>query len=176
MLCRVFIATSLDGFIARPNGDLDWLPQALEGETEDFGYQAFMAEVDGIILGRNTYELVKTFEPWPYGNRPVVVLSHQGLVVPPEVSTKVTGMAASPAEVVEYMAQRGVTSLYIDGGQTIQQFLAAGLVQELIISRIPILLGEGIPLFGPLPDDIRLQHQQTRTYPQGLVQSHYRVG
>ncbi len=177
MICRVFIATSLDGFIARPNGDLDWLPQAPSDvhNPEDYGYQAFMAAVDGVVLGRNSYDLVKTFTPWPYGTRPVVVLSHHQLP-PLGDSLPLTVMAATPDEVIDFMANQGCRNLYIDGGQTIHQFLAAGLVQELILTRIPILLGQGIPLFGPLTQDIHWQHLHTFTYSNGLVQSHYRVG
>ncbi|AFY60965.1 dihydrofolate reductase family protein [Synechococcus sp. PCC 6312] len=178
LICRVFIATSLDGFIARSNGALDWLPQTPEDSPDftDYGYQAFMDSVDGVVLGRNTYELVKSFQPWPYGNRPVVVLSHHSCNVPAALRTTVTVMAAVPEQVVDYLSNQGIRSVYIDGGQTIQQFLRAGLIQDLIISRIPILLGEGIPLFGALTTDIPLVHQYTRSYDNGLVQSHYQVG
>lgn len=178
MRIQVFIATSLDGFIARLDGSLDWLPQA-EAETElteDYGYQAFIESIAGVVIGRNTYEQVKDFSPWPYGSLPVVVLSHRPLELSEGLANTVTLMAETPGQVVEHLRRQGLTNIYIDGGKVIQQFLAAGLVTDLILSRIPILLGQGIPLFGPLPEDIVLAHVKTQSYATGLVQSHYRIG
>lgn len=172
MRASVFIATSLDGFIARPNGALDWLP-ADGGEPH--GYTEFMATVDALVIGRKTFETVLTFDAWPYGTKPVVVLSSNpaALAAPPGAVCDM--MAATPEEVVARLAQRGMTHLYIDGGVTIQRFLEAGLIQRVIITRVPVLLGAGIPLFGPLSRDIRLEHVATRSYPSGLVQSEYVV-
>jgi dihydrofolate reductase len=170
MKLSVFIATSLDGFIARPNGDLDWLP---EGGGEPHGYDEFMATVDALVIGRKTFETVLAFETWPYGTRPVVVLSRTllELTVPDGAVCEV--MAGDPREIVTRLSQRGMKHLYIDGGVTIQGFLEAGLVQRMIITRIPVLLGSGIPLFGSLPHDIRLEHVATRSYASGMVQSEY---
>ena len=167
----VFIATSLDGFIARPDGALDWLPV----DCEPHGYDEFMATVDAIVIGRKTFETVLTFDAWPYGKKQVVVLTStpSALVVPDGAVCDV--MAGSPQEVVARLAERGMKHLYIDGGVTIQGFLGAGLIQRLIITRIPVLLGGGIPLFGSLSRDIRLEHVATRTYPSGLVQSEYLI-
>jgi len=172
----VYIATSVDGFIARPDGGIDWLhstPSPSEGE--DYGYRAFMDTVDVLVMGRNTYELVRTFGEWPYGDKPVVVLTSRGVDIPESIRETVESMSDSPEDVVRRLAARGANHLYIDGGKTIQGFIAAGLIQRLIITKIPILIGTGIPLFGPLPADVKLRHIETRQYPSGLVQSEYEV-
>jgi dihydrofolate reductase len=170
MRASVFIATSLDGFIARQDGALDWLP-ADGGEPH--GYDEFIATVDAIVIGRKTFETVLTFDAWPYGTKPVVVLSTRpsGLKAPDGAVCDM--MTGTPHEIVARLSARGMKHLYVDGGVTIQRFLEAGLIQRLIITRIPVLLGSGIPLFGPLPHDVRLEHVATRAYPSGLVQSEY---
>jgi len=165
----VFIGTSLDGFIARANGDLDWLPP---GGGEEHGYDAFMATVDALVIGRKTYETVLTFDTWPYGEKPVYVLSTRALA-PALPGAVVERLSGAPAEIVAQLAARGVGHVYVDGGITIQGFLQAGLIQRLIITRIPVLLGAGIPLFGALHQDIHLTHVGTRQYASGLVQSEY---
>jgi dihydrofolate reductase len=175
MKATVFIATSLDGFIARPNGDIDWLGEPSEG-GEDYGYKKFMDTVNVLVMGRNTFEKVLTFGgSWPYGTKPVVVLSSRALDIPKRIPTSVEAMSCSPAELVERLSARGAKHLYIDGGRTIQRFLDSGLIQRLIITRIPVLIGSGIPLFGPLERDIKLQHIETRAFPGGLEQSEYEV-
>jgi dihydrofolate reductase len=171
MNASVFIATSLDGFIARVNGDLDWLPA---GGGEPHGYDEFMATVDALVIGRKTFETVLTFDTWPYGEKPVFVLSTRTLA-PAPVGAVVESMSGPPADIVAQLAARGIRHVYVDGGITIQRFLQAGLIQRLIITRIPVLLGAGIPLFGPLPRDIVLRHVGTRQYASGLVQSEYVV-
>ena len=171
MEASVFIATSLDGFIARPNDDLDWLPA---GGGEEHGYEAFMSTVDALVVGRRTYEKVLTFDTWPYGQKPVVVLSTRALAPAPPQAV-VERMSGSPAEIVSQLAARGMQHIYVDGGITIQRFLQAGLIHRLIITRIPVLLGAGIPLFGPLQRDIVLQPVWTKQYASGLVQSEYVV-
>jgi dihydrofolate reductase len=171
MAVSVFVGTSLDGFIARANGDLDWLPA---GGGEPHGYDEFVASVDAIVIGRNTFEKVLTFGAWPYGEKRVVVLSHHPLDLS-AAGGVVEQMAGSPADVVSQLAAKGARHLYVDGGITIQEFLRAGLVQRLVITRVPVLIGEGIPLFGPLARDIRLRHVATRHFPSGLVQSEYDV-
>lgn len=174
--CSVFIATSLDGFIARKDGAIDWLVgDELEASGEDYGYKAFFDSVDALVMGRNTYELALTFPEWPYTDKRVVVLSSSTPPIPERLSTSVSHLAGTPTEVVQRLSADNARHLYIDGGKTIQGFLAAGLIDEMIITRIPILIGEGIPLFGPLVQDIHLEHIQTRAYGNGLVQSHYRV-
>lgn len=172
MRVTVFIGTSLDGFIARPNGDLDWLP-ADGGEPH--GYNELLASVDAIVIGRKTFEKVLTLGPWPYGDKRVVVLSSRPVDLSAASGGVVEQMAGPPAEIVSQLASGGARHLYVDGGITIQRFLRAGLIQRLIITRVPVLIGEGVPLFGTLPRDIRLRHVATRHYPSGLVSSEYHV-
>ena len=171
MKASVFIATSVDGFIARANGDLDWLPA---GGGEEHGYETFIATVDALVIGRKTYETVLSFDTWPYGVKPVYVLS-TGALAPAPLGAAVERLSGAPAEIVAQLSARGIGHAYIDGGITIQGFLQAGLIQWLIITRIPVLLGAGIPLFGPLDRDIKLRHVGTRQYASGLVQSEYVV-
>jgi dihydrofolate reductase len=172
----VFIATSLDGFIARSNGDLDWLTGAQSASSEqDYGYQEFMDTVDTIVVGRKTFELVLTFDSWPYSGKKVVVLSSKPSAVPPHLVDDVEWVSLPPKRLVEQLAAQGSTHLYADGGKTIQGFLRAGLIDELTITRVPILIGTGVPLFGPLDHDVRLTHIATRQFENGFVQSKYRV-
>lgn len=171
MKASVFIATSIDGFIARENGALDWLP-ADGGEPH--GYVEFMATVDALVMGRKTFETVLTFDAWPF-DKPVIVLTSRPseLAAPPGKSCEM--MAGTPREIVGRLAKRGMKHLYVDGGDTIRRFLEAGLIQRMTITRIPVLLGSGIPLFGPLARDIRLEHVATRAFPSGMVQSEYLI-
>src|SRR3712207_1151466 len=172
----VFIGTSLDGFIARANGDLDWLTSAESAPTEqDYGYQDFMDTVDTIVMGRNTFELTLTFDPWPYSGKKVVVLSSRPSAIPPHRADGVEWLSLTPQRLVERLAAQGAAHLYVDGGKTIQGFLSAGLINELIITRVPILIGTGVPLFGPLDHDIRLNTIATRQFENGFVQSRYRI-
>ncbi len=172
MAASVFIGTSVDGFIARVNGDLDFLPA---GGGEPHGYDEFMASVDALVIGRNTFETVLAYPEWPYGKKRVVVLSSKPLDFSGVREGRVEQMSGAPAEIVSKLAARGVKHIYVDGGITIQAFLRAGLIQRLIITRVPVLIGEGIPLFGALPADVRLKHVATRHYPSGLVQTEYQV-
>lgn len=168
----VFIATSLDGFIARPDGSLDWL-LSRAGEGEDHGYDAFIAGVQAIVMGRGTFETVKAFDPWPYA-LPVTVLSRQP--PPQDLPKGVRFSANAPAEIMAELGAAGVSRAYIDGGQVVQDFLRLGLIDKIIITRVPVLIGNGRPLFGALPADVPLTHLETRSFPSGLVQSCYRVG
>ncbi len=172
MTVSVFVGVSVDGFMARPNGDLDWLPP--DG-GEPHGYDEFMASVDALVIGRNTFEKVLTFDAWPYGDKRVVVLSSRPVDLSVARGAVVEHRAGVPAEIVAQLAASGAGHLYVDGGITIQRFLRAGLVDRLVITRVPVLIGDGIPLFGALPGDIRLSHVATRSYPSGLVQSEYRL-
>jgi len=172
----VYIATSLDGFIARENGDLDWLMSAGGGgEGEDYGYKAFIDTVDVIVMGRNTYEKVLTFGDWPYGTKRLVIMSSSSPAIPEKIASSVEVTSSPPGELVARLDGQGVKHIYVDGGKTIQGFLRAGLISRLIITKIPVLIGRGIPLFGPLEVDIKLRHIQTRGYPSGFVQSEYEV-
>jgi dihydrofolate reductase len=172
MMVSVFVGTSLDGFIARPNDDLDFLPP---GGGEPHGYDEFMASVDAIVIGRKTFEKVLTLGPWPYADKRVVVLSSRPVDLSAASGGVVEQMAGPPAQIVSRLAASGAKHVYVDGGITIQGFLRAGLIQRLIITRVPVLIGNGIPLFGALPHDVRLRHVATRHYPSGLVSSEYHV-
>jgi dihydrofolate reductase len=172
MRVSVFIGTSVDGFIARPNGDFDFLPV---GGGEPHGYAEFMASVDVLVIGRKTFKTVLTLAVWPYGEKRVVVLSSRPLDLSAARGGVVEQMAGPPAEIVSKLAASGARHLYVDGGITIQRFLRDGLIQRLIITRVPVLIGDGIPLFGTLPRDVRLRHVATQHYPSGLVKSEYDV-
>ena len=172
MRVSVFVGTSVDGFIARRDGALDFLPA---GGGQPHGYDEFMATVDALVIGRNTFETVLAFPSWPYGEKRVVVLSSRAIDFSGALGGVVEQMAGAPAEIVAKLAARGVRHIYVDGGITIQGFLRAGLVQRLTITRVPVLIGEGIPLFGSLPRDIRLRHVATQAYASGLVKSEYEV-
>lgn len=175
--CSVFIATSLDGFISRSDGSIDWLNEAsaLVPEGEDTGYGEFMSSVDALVIGRNTFEQVLSFGEWPYGSTPVIVLSRQLKSLPNDVQDTVSLTADDPEKLVQRLSAQGLNHLYIDGGLTIQSFLAEGLIDEITITIIPILLGEGKPLFGPLPEDVKLEHISSQAFEFGFVQSKYHV-
>ena len=171
-MISVFVVTSVDGFIARPNGELDFLPP---GGGEPHGYDEFIASVDALVIGRNTFETVLAFPAWPYGDKRVVVLTSRPLDLSAVRGGKVEQMSGPPSDIVAQLAATGAHHLYIDGGITVQRFLRAGLVQRLVITRVPVLIGDGIPLFGALPRDVRLHHVATQHYPSGLLKSEYDV-
>jgi dihydrofolate reductase len=168
----VFIGVSVDGFIARPNGDLDFLPA---GGGEPHGYNEFMSDIDTLVIGRKTFETVLAFPEWPYGKKRVVVLSGRPIDFSSVRGGRVEQMAGDPAEIAAKLASSGTRKVYVDGGVTVQRFLRAGLIQSLTITRVPVLIGQGIPLFGTLPADIHLRHVATQAYPSGLVKSEYQV-
>ena len=171
MKASVFVGTSLDGFIARGNGAFDFLPA---GGGEPHGYEEFIATVDALVMGRNTYDVVLGMgDEWAYHTKkPVFVLSSRPIPQgPPGIA--VERMEGPPAEIVAQLAARGIGHIYVDGGITIQRFLRAGLIDRLIVTRVPVLIGSGIPLFGPLERDVPLTHVSTRALASGLVQSEY---
>jgi dihydrofolate reductase len=188
----VYIATSLDGFIAREDGTLDWLEGSSGGEedagddvdasgsgagAEDYGFSEFLSSVDALVMGRGTYEFVAALDMWGYGELRVVVLSTTLSAgdVAPHLEGKVEFLAMEPVDLVAKLGSEGVGHIYVDGGVTIQRFLRAGLIDELIISRMPVLLGSGIPLFGELSADVQLKHVETTSFESGMVQSRYAV-
>jgi dihydrofolate reductase len=173
MLATVFVGMSVDGFIARPDGGIDWLPQV----EEEHGYTELMATVDAVVIGRATYETVLGFGgTWPYGRTPVVVLSTRTLDLSSHRGYPVEQMSGEPRDIVARLEARGMKHIYVDGGVTVQRFLRAGMIQRLIVTRVPVLIGQGIPLFGPLDADVPLRHVRTRDFPSGLVQSEYLIG
>lgn len=172
MKMSVFVGTSLDGFIARRNGQYDFLP---EGGGEPHGYDEFMASVDTLLIGRKTFETVLAFEEWPYGKKRVVVLSSQPLDLSGVRGGRVEQMSGPPAEIAAKLKASGAQHVYVDGGMTVQGFLRAGLIESIIITRVPVLIGDGIPLFGSVDHDVKLKHLETRQYASGLVRSEYKV-
>jgi dihydrofolate reductase len=172
MPVTVFVGTSVDGFLARRDGTYDFL---MVGEGLPHGFEEFMATVDALVMGRNTFEVVAPKDPWPYGpTKRVVVLSSRPLDLS-RVKAPVEQMSGEPAEIIAKLAASGAHHLYVDGGITIQRFLRAGLVDRIVVTRVPVLIGEGIPLFGSVPHDIHLKHIVTREYGAGMVQSEYEV-
>lgn len=172
---HVFIATSLDGFIARENGEIDWLLER-DRPDEDHGYDDFIRDIDAIVMGRGTFDAVRRMGDWFY-NRPVLVLS-AGLAqqkVPAELAGKVRFTSKSPQEAMAMLQAEGRRRVYVDGGRVIQSFLALGMISDMVITRVPVLLGAGRPLFGGIQRDISLAHTGTRSFPSGLVQSSYTV-
>lgn len=164
----VYIATSLDGFIAREDGSLDWL-MPFQIADEDYGYNAFFASVDALVVGRATYETVLGFEGWPYAGKRVVVMTHRPLT--PRHGERAYG--GDPAALLDALGAEGFGHVYVDGGAVIRQFLEAGLVDQLTLSIVPVLLGRGKPLFGGTPE-MRWQHVESRAYATGLTQLKYR--
>ena len=169
----VYIATSLDGFIATSDGGLDWLDEIPNPEESDFGYADFMNGIDAIVMGRRTFEKVMTFDSWPY-DRPVYVLSRGKVKVPKELEDKVKTIAGDPKELVDQLKELGHHNLNIDGGITIQGFLEEDLIDEMIVTRVPVLLGSGIPLFGKLSKRLYFSHERTEFLTEMLIKSYYK--
>ena len=167
----VYIGTSLDGFIARKNGVIDWLIK-FEGQEVNESFTEFMNKIDAIVMGRGTFETVVTFPFWPYDKK-VFVLSTTLTQIPDRLKDKAVILSMNPKEVLGFLANQGFFSIYIDGGKVIQSFLEEDYIDELIITRVPVLIGSGIPLFGYLSHDILFSHVRTKVYSNGLVQSNY---
>ncbi len=180
--CSVFIAISLDGCIARDDGSLDWL-SVVEREGEDYGYRAFVDGVDALVMGRKTYDTALGFDEWPFAGKRCIVLTHARPTSPRADEEFASG---APAALLEQLGRQGVSRVYVDGGAVIRQFLAAGLVDDLTLSVIPVILGDGIRLFGAgirlFDADPRgrapaaaLRLTSARTFESGLVQLRYDV-
>lgn len=173
MKLSIFCGVSVDGFLARLDDALDFLRA---GEQEPHGFAEFLDTVDVVVIGRRTFEVVlKLGHLMLYGGKPVVVLSSRPLGVSSVESGNVEHASGAPVEVVSRLEARGFKHGYVDGGITIQRFLAAGCINRMFITRVPVLIGTGIPLFGPVPRDIQLRHVATHSYAGGSVQSEYEV-
>lgn len=172
---HVFIATSLDGFIARKNGNIDWL-LSRDDPDEDHGYQDFIKNIDGLVMGRGSFEAVAASEPWPY-ERPVVVLSKTlaSSPVPDRLTGRVRFVDMTPKATMEMLAMEGWRRVYVDGGQIVQSFLREGLIADMVVTQVPVLIGEGRQLFGSIDSDIPLAHVMTKAFPSGLMQSLYKI-
>ncbi|MEM8768274.1 MAG: dihydrofolate reductase family protein [Pseudomonadota bacterium] len=172
MKAAVYIAASIDGYIADSDGGVEWLDCVPTPEGDDLGFFDFMAGIDALVMGRLSYETVLGFGQWFY-NRPVYVWSSREIEIPPELKDKVFPVGGTVAEVCDTLGRDGHASLYIDGGLTVQSFLAEDAVDELIITRIPMVLGGGVPLFGGLEAPLRFRHVGTEVLAGELVKSRY---
>lgn len=168
----VYIATSIDGYIARKDGNLDWLMEIPDPENSDYGFSEFMDRIDGIIIGRNTYETVIGFDQWPY-TKPVFILSNTLKEVAGDVKRKAEIVSGKLEIIIDSLRKKGFENLYIDGGRTIQSFLQQNLIDELILTRIPIILGSGIPLFVSMDREIGFNHIETEIFDNTMVKSRY---
>ena len=166
-----YIGTSLDGFIARKDGEIDWLIHFDDQEINQ-SYSEFIKDIDAIVIGRGTYEKVLTFPTWFYQQK-VFVLSSQIKQIPESLKEKVTVLSMQPKELLLHLSNKGYSKIYLDGGKVIQSFLNEDLLDELIITRVPVLIGNGISLFGWLDRDISFKHIETYIFSNGLVKSHY---
>jgi dihydrofolate reductase len=171
MITTVYIGTSLDGFIARKDGDIDWLTQFANDEAIH-AYEEFISRIDAIVIGRGTFEKVLTFPSWPYEQK-AFLLSTSIKQVPDILREKITPFSMKPKELLNYLSSNGFSRIYVDGGKVIQEFLKEDLIDELIISKVPMLIGSGIPLFDYLDTDLQFKHIQTQISSNGLVRSYY---
>jgi dihydrofolate reductase len=168
----VFIASSIDGYIATRDGGLEWLDSAAR-PGEDYGYEAFMASVDALAMGRGTYDFIAGIEPLPFGGRPLFVFTHR----PPPLRKGVTFWERSPAEALAEWEAMGLSRVYVDGGRLISAFLAEGLIDDLLLTKVPVLLGDGIPLFTSVPRCAAMRLDDVQSWPSGMVNLSYsRVG
>ena len=168
----VYIATSLDGYIATPDGGIDWLMDIPNPEGSDHGFSDFMEGIDALVMGRNTFEVVHSFGQWPY-TKPVFVLSSSLKSLPEEYSGKAELMKGTPSDIIKELNERGYGNLYIDGGKVIQSFLNEDLIDEMIITRASMLLGKGIPLFRDIKQPLKFRHKKKIVLNEHLVQDHY---
>jgi dihydrofolate reductase len=170
----VYIATSIDGYIAREDGSMDWLMKLPNPTNSDYGFSVFLNSIDGIIMGRKSFEAVLEFKEWPYSVPvPVFVLSNSLDAVPGKPPVKVEIIRGDLKKILESLTDKGFHHLYIDGGKTIQGFLKEDLIDEMIVTRIPVLLGSGIPLFGKNGLELQFEHAGTEVLNNMLVRSKY---
>lgn len=173
MKLKVFIATSMDGYIADKEGKIDWLHQIPNPDQIDMGYSEFMNQVDAIIMGRNTYETVLNFDmDWPY-TKPVYVLSNSLKEINPKAKGKAELIKGEPGTILHQLNEKGFKEIYIDGGKTIQTFLNENLIDELTLTTIPVILGDGIPLFGKSDTSNKFKCISTKLYLDSVVQSKF---
>ena len=171
---KVFIATSIDGYIADKNGKIDWLYSIPNPENDDMGYTEFSNEIDALVMGRTTFETVLGFDvDWPY-SKPVFVLSNTLTEIPDSHRDKAYLKKGTLTEILEQIHEKGYGRLYIDGGTTIRNFLKEDLIDEMVLTTIPILLGGGSALFTELPDELKFELVETKTYLNQVTQNHFK--
>lgn len=184
MKCSVFIATSLDGFIARNNGSVDWLhtsgkPDADMRDQADMGFNDYLSSIDCIIMGRKCMEVISnmnlTADQWPYGDKRIIVLSNTLSQAPENMKGKIELYSGDLTQLIEKLENEGHEHAYIDGGKTIQSFIQLGFIKELTISKAPIILGEGIPLFDKMNSNIELTQAKSMAYPNDFIQIKYTI-
>lgn len=183
MKATVYIATTVDGYIAAPDGSVDFLnayQSSASAEDGDMGFSDFLGSVDLIVMGRKTWDQVVSFgeDVWPYGDRKVWIWSRRDaseVRIPVSRAEQARVVGATPSEILKMAEKEGCSHAYVDGGATIQEFLRRDCIQELILTRVPLLLGSGVPLFSPGANEMPLEHVKTTPYSNGLVQSHYRI-
>lgn len=173
MQISAFIATSLDGFIARPDQSIDWLENATSDATEDYGYEAFVSTVSSVVMGRKTFQRIQTFPQWPFQHQRVIVLSQTMKEVPASLKDSVQLFNGTPGQLVEILDAEGDTHVYVDGSRAIQSFIDENLLSDITLTTLPILIGEGVSLFGKLARDVHLTHVNTKAFQNGFVQSFY---
>ncbi len=172
MANHVYCATSMDGYIATEDGGLDWLMNVPNPDQSDFGFSEFISGIDAMVMGRRTFEKVLGFGSWPY-EKPVFVLSHTLTAVPEKLEGKVEIISGEPRSIVGTLHDRGFNDLYIDGGETVQSFLEQDLIDRMIITTVPVVLGSGIRLFGRLEDELNFLLEKTEVLNNHLVKNHY---
>jgi len=172
MKTSVYIGTSLDGFIAKTDGNIDWLTQFANDDAIQ-AYEEFMKGIDAILIGRGTFEKILSFPSWPYQKK-AFVLSSSLKQLPDSVKDKATLLSMKPKELLSYLSEMGFSSIYVDGGKVIQGFLKEDIIDDLIISKVPLLIGNGVPLFGFLGADLQFKHIRTEVQSNGLVRSYYK--
>lgn len=184
MKCSAYIATSVDGFIATKEGGVDWLHTAgngkeLTGEHADMGFSAYLSSVDCMIMGRKCMETISamklTPEQWPYGNLRIITLSNTLKVAPENMQAKIEIFSGDLNDLVMSLHQEGYKHAYIDGGTTIQAFINLKLINEITVTKAPILLGEGIPLFGKTEHPIKLEKAESLAFENDFVQLKYKL-
>ena len=184
MKCSAFIATSVDGFIARVDGSIDWLNTAGNSEADmenqaDMGMNDYMSSIDCMVMGRKCMDTISnmnlTAEQWPYGDIKIMVLSNSLKEAPENLKGKVEMYSGDLHQLISNLEEKGFKHAYIDGGTSIQNFINLKLIDEITITRIPVLLGEGISLFGKTFKDIKLEHARANTFPNDFIQVKYKV-
>ncbi|HXB43213.1 MAG TPA: dihydrofolate reductase family protein [Puia sp.] len=174
MANTIYIATSIDGYIARKDGTIDWLMDLPNPGNSDYGFSVFLDRIDGIIMGRKSFETVLAFAKWPYLRPvPVFVLSNTLLESPIGLPVQVEIVRGALNQILTALKNKGINNLYVDGGLTIQNFLKEDLIDEMVITRVPILLGSGVPLFGMNHLELVFEHVKTEVYNNLLVRSRY---
>ncbi len=171
MKATVYIGTSIDGFIADTNGNVDWLEKFANHDVFE-GFAEFMKAIDAVVVGRGTFEKVLTYPSWPYSKK-VFVLSTTLTTIPQRLGDKAEILSMRPRDILKHLEGKGFSRIYVDGGRTIQNFLRDDCIDEMIISTVPVLLGSGIPLFGALDVHLMFKHEQTDVFSNGLVKSRY---